>query len=293
MANLVLTQKAGSGYDDVRGDRYHFPKTYLKQAQQGVGDFFVYYEPRRPDGREAYVGWGQAGQITADPLNPDHYYLQIIEQSYQDFPRPVPFREGLESGVFKHDGTANKGAFGRSVRVLPTDEFVRIVRSGFREELLAELEPRLPGLILGQPEPELGSREIVRVLTTRALRDRAFARQVQDAYEGTCALTGVRVENGGGWLEMEAAHIQPVKSRGPDSIQNGLALSRTVHALFDRGFISLGDDFEILVSQTHPVHPKIMGLLGDKARVPRSRALRPHPAFLRFHRENVFKHRAA
>jgi putative restriction endonuclease len=45
------------------------------------------------------------------------------------------------------------------------------------------------------------------------------------------------------------ANIPPVGANGPDTVQNGLALSGTVHWMFDRGLISLSDELDILVSR--------------------------------------------
>ena len=47
MANAVFTTKVNPLYDDLPELRYHFPKTYLGQAEQAIGDLIVYYEPRR------------------------------------------------------------------------------------------------------------------------------------------------------------------------------------------------------------------------------------------------------
>src|SRR3546814_19321790 len=38
-------------------------------------------------------------------------------------------------------------------------------------------------------------------------------------------------------------------SQGPDSVRNGLALSGTIHWMFDRGLISIDDDYSILTAQ--------------------------------------------
>ena len=39
MANAVFTTSESSAYDDQPEVRYHFPHTYLKQAEQAVGDY--------------------------------------------------------------------------------------------------------------------------------------------------------------------------------------------------------------------------------------------------------------
>ena len=48
MTKAIFTTKVSPTYDDIPEVRYHFPRTYLKQAEQAVGDWIIYYEPRRP-----------------------------------------------------------------------------------------------------------------------------------------------------------------------------------------------------------------------------------------------------
>ena len=55
--------------------------------------------------------------------------------------------------------------------------------------------------------------------------------------------------NGGGRAEAQAAHIQPVAENGPDSLRNGVALSSTFHWMFDRGLISIDDDYSLLLKR--------------------------------------------
>ena len=43
----VFQTKVSPAYDDVPEERYHFPTSYLNQVQRTVGDWIVYYEPRR------------------------------------------------------------------------------------------------------------------------------------------------------------------------------------------------------------------------------------------------------
>jgi len=40
-----------------------------------------------------------------------------------------------------------------------------------------------------------------------------------------------------------------VEHRGPDSVRNGIALSGTVHWMFDRGLLSIDDDYAMLVAR--------------------------------------------
>ncbi len=103
-------------------------------------------------------------------------------------------------------------------------------------------------------------------------------------------MTGLNLVNGGGRCEIEAAHIQPVEKDGPDSPRNGVALSRTVHWMFDRGILSIGERGEILIAN-RLVPDQVRRMLNPDGltKFPSAVALIPHPIFLRYHREVIFK----
>jgi putative restriction endonuclease len=112
------------------------------------------------------------------------------------------------------------------------------------------------------------------------------------AYSQRCAISGLRLINGGGRAEVAAAHIRPVEANGPDIVSNGLALSGTVHWMFDRGLIGLADDMQILVSRQVNDPESVRALVNSSGRafLPERPYERPHPAFLQWHREHRFKH---
>jgi putative restriction endonuclease len=299
MTKAVFMTKASPAYDDLPEIRYHFPKTYLGQASEAVGDAIVYYEPRRPSadpasrgGRLSYFAVARVSRIEADPNLSDHYYAYV--EDYLDFDRPVPFREGdryYESGLQRADGKTSKGAFGRAIRTIPDQEFAQILAAGFATGLADYSEPAAKSGVEDVPSFEDGTtaRAMIQTTLMRPFRDEAFRRHVRLAYDNCCAISGLRLINGGGRPEVQAAHIKPVASTGPDSVRNGIALSGTLHWMFDRGLISVDDEFRILRST---------GLPYDASRLIRPQAtllpptdvrLRPHPSFLRFHRERVFK----
>lgn len=129
------------------------------------------------------------------------------------------------------------------------------------------------------------------MLTLRTVRDRIFRTVVLKAYDRRCAFTGFQFINGGGRAEVEAAHIKSVSAKGPDVVQNGLALSGTVHWMFDRGLLTLSEDRSILLSnQINDVDGVRKILLPDgRAKFPESPKDHPDPKFLKWHRENCFK----
>src|SRR5215510_3297900 len=73
LAKGIFTTKVNPTYDDLPEVRYHFPKTYLRQAQATVGDWIIYYEPRRQGanavgrgGRQVYFATARVQRIEAD-----------------------------------------------------------------------------------------------------------------------------------------------------------------------------------------------------------------------------------
>jgi putative restriction endonuclease len=90
---------------------------------------------------------------------------------------------------------------------------------------------------------------------------------------------------------VEAAHIKSVQDKGPDVVQNGLALSGTVHWMFDRGLLTVADNSEILLSNHINDVDGVRKILraDGRAKFPDDPHDIPDPAFLRWHRENCFK----
>jgi putative restriction endonuclease len=299
MAKAVFTAKRVSNYDDLIEERYHFPAKYLRAAERAVGDWILYYAPRRTttddasrDGLQAYFATARVTRVDKDPARPDHYYAYVAD--FFEFDRPVPYRIGAtyrERALRKDDGTANLGKFQWSIRAIPEREYDDIVAAGFA----ALLDPQV-GLVREGDRWDWSSthgeaeRPRVACVGERWFRDRAFTALVRQVYANRCAFTGLQITNGGGRPEVQAAHIRPVASSGPDAVRNGIALSGTVHWMFDRGLMSLEDDGRILLSK-RGVPTELRNVLRPDlvAALPSRTEHRPHPAFLRYHRETVFK----
>lgn len=298
MAKAVFITKSGSGYDDIREERYHFPSIYLSRVEQTVGDLIVYYEPRRNRGALSYVATGRVTAIVPDPKSGDHFYALVTD--YLNFENPVPLRVGtvfFERSLHSEGQTGVSGNARSAVRIITEKEFVAITNAGFAE--LANEFVRDPAqdrrISTGFFEETVAfdvERDAVSRLMSRKFRDAAFSKLVKSAYEDRCAFTGLNMRNGGGRTEVDAAHIKPVGDhhRGPDSVRNGLAVSKTVHWMFDRGLISIDSDFKILKARTLVPEP-ISRLINPSGRLnlPQDEKLFPHAVFLDYHRNKIFK----
>jgi putative restriction endonuclease len=183
------------------------------------------------------------------------------------------------------------------VRPLSAEDFARIVERGLGRD--DDFLPRVDQInqICGFQDPQvpfqhLAARERVDQLTNRAVRDRNFRKNVLRAYGERCAITGLRLINGGGRAEVEAAHIRPVERDGPDIVSNGLALSGTAHWMFDRGLVGLADDLSILVSRQSNDLDAVTAMINSSGKLlaPVRPANQPRTEFVTWHRENCFKH---
>lgn len=301
MTKAIFTSKVEPSYDDLPEQRYHFPRTYLRQVEATVGDWIIYYEPRRSSyhlssrgGRQAYFATARVERISPDSDRAEHFYAYVTD--YLEFDRPVPFKDGefyYESGLRRSDGGTSKGAFGRAVRNITGAEYDLIVKAGFVQTLLeAASETSQKGApVKGLEEEAMPfERPIIEMVSRRPFREAAFAMSVKAAYGNTCAMTGLQIINGGGKAEVQAAHIRPVAAGGSDSVRNGLALSGTIHWMFDRGLVSVDDDFSILIA-TGRLPDAVVRLLRQdrKIAIPSRHEDWPHPAHLHYHREAVFK----
>lgn len=294
----VFIHRSDSIYDDSPAERYQFPSQYLGRVQQCVGDWIIYYEPRKVFATRGYFAVAKVQQVIQDPGAPGMYLALIEPGSYLDFAMPVPFQDGdgiVERGLLNDEGRIS-GRAQSAVRPMSKADFERILALGLDDEepLLPRVDEHVePGGFFEDQAPFIAEQDRSRVnyLASRLVRDRIFRRIVLRAYDARCAVTGLKLINGGGRAEVAAAHIRPVEANGPDIVSNGIALSGTAHWMFDRGLISLNDDLEILISrQTNDVD-SIRSIINKSGRaLTPSRAIeRPHPHFLAWHREHCFK----
>jgi putative restriction endonuclease len=294
----VFIHRSDSIYDDSPAEQYQFPSQYLRRVEACVGDWIIYYEPRKVAETRGYFAIAKVLQVIPDPVASGMYLALIEPGSYLDFANPVPFHGAMgpiEQGVINERGRIS-GRAQSAVRPISSEDFSRIVELGLEERapLLPRFDNEMPlsGFDERQTPFEFDQqRNRISVTVSRILRDRVFRRVVLRAYDERCAITGLKLINGRGRAEVAAAHIRPVEASGPDIVSNGIALSGTAHWMFDRGLISLSDNLEILISRQTNDPQGIRSITNKSGRAlpPRRISDRPHPHFLKWHREHCFK----
>ncbi len=299
MAKGVFIHRSDSVYEDIPSEQYQFPQNYLSRAQQCVGDWIIYLEPSKVKRSKGYFALAKVQEIVPDPTIPKMFIAIIEKSSYLEFGSPVPFRStyGVPERSVLNKGGSVSGRAQAAVRTIPVADFDRIINLGLRTSasLLPRLDDNLPvdGLSeFDSPPYFYNERERSEYLGSRIVRDRNFRQIVLAAYDERCAITSLKLINGGGRAEVEAAHIQPVENNGPDILTNGIALSGTAHWMFDRGLISIADNLEVLISRQVNDLSAIHAIINKNGFInrPERESDKPHPRFLAWHRENQFKY---
>lgn len=166
------------------------------------------------------------------------------------------------------------------IRELPIDEEYR----GQIERELRHLEVES---LSGEPSltEENEQEPITQLIAPRSV---AFRASVRALYQDTCAACGLSVYSPQGKPEVEAAHIYPKANNGSDDLRNGICLCRFHHWAFDVGWFSIRDNLTMVVRSNVPEskeYARIRKLSGRSLRMPLDQRFRPHPTFLRGHRQ--------
>lgn len=241
--------KQQSGYADTPSS-YEFPPRYLKWFEplsRGEPMLAILYEPRDGgQGRQAFVGWAS---ISSPPrLSPRKGTggQPLWEVAYSDyvheFASPVrrdiagePIEAWLRAVPQEHRDIRTSGM---SVRPLSDHDLSTILRLGFSDA--DDMAFVYPEQVIERPALPVAER--ARHLVSTLERASWFREGVVRAYEFQCAVsrfTAGAVPRGRVSALVDAAHIRPVSDRGPDMLSNGIALTPTVHRLFDGGLFTV------------------------------------------------------
>ncbi|WP_316168235.1 MULTISPECIES: HNH endonuclease [unclassified Bradyrhizobium] len=282
----VLDTKPSSIYDDDITAHYHFPRRYFSIVEQTVGDWVILRRPRADGGNLAYFAAARVAVVEADPDQPGMSYARFVD--FLPFDQTVPWtiegrywEEALRAIPQSQVGVYLRG---RSVRSLSDRDFSDVTSAGFRRTFAQVSGIAVPGAM---DLPDQRAKKVVQALISRTVRDANFRTNVCEAYDCQCAITGMRILDRSGNTEAHAAHILAVAESGPDVVQNGIALSGTMHWLFDHYLISLTDDHRLIIA-VNSVPPELQSLMvkaGDRVLLPKKLNEHPHPKYLKRHRE--------
>lgn len=159
---------------------------------------------------------------------------------------------------------------------LTTEPGISIIKqlkySGNKYQMVEENRPRY-----GEP-----------ILTLPRLGQGAFRILVTDAYERRCAITNERT-----LPALNAAHIIPYSEYNDNSVSNGILLRRDLHALFDKGYITITPAMAVEVSRKIKEEfengKDYYRLHGSNIRLPMNPKNKPNNRYLEWHNINVYR----
>ena len=129
-----------------------------------------------------------------------------------------------------------------------------------------------------------------------AVRNDNFRAAVIGSYENRCGISGIGLvhepDQKSPQYEVQAAHIIPVSAGGRDTIDNGLALNRSIHWAFDLGMLWITDEDNLRVRVSNEVQNDrrnewLRSFDGQRLRIPSDRRLQPNIDAINWHAQNV------
>ena len=111
----IFIHRSDSIYDDSPAEQYQFPSQYLRRVEACVGDWIIYYEPRKIAETRGYFAIAKVREVISDPGAPGMYLALIEPGSYLDFANPVPFNGAtgpIEQGVLNDQGRISARSIG-------------------------------------------------------------------------------------------------------------------------------------------------------------------------------------
>ncbi|WP_197019055.1 phosphorothioated DNA-binding restriction endonuclease [Thioalkalivibrio sp. HK1] len=166
----------------------------------------------------------------------------------------------------------------------------RLLDKEFPETLHADILARVG---LDEALDEMDHREAI---VKRRPRDPRFREEVLVAYGYRCAVCDYNIRLGNTSLGVEAAHIRWHAYRGPDRIDNGLALCTIHHRALDNGAIGIDEGMRVMVSDhvngdRDSCERYFHRFRGKEIHLPYNADDRPDPDHLEWHLDRVFRSR--
>ena len=125
-------------------------------------------------------------------------------------------------------------------------------------------------------------------------RDTLFRREIVRLYDDTCCITGVRVSAPYAFSMVDACHIVPFYKTFNNHPTNGIALCPNLHRAFDKGAISIDDNYMVVVSPTFVENESspysLKALNGTQIQLPKDERYVPDTEAFAWHRKHTFKH---
>ena len=123
------------------------------------------------------------------------------------------------------------------------------------------------------------------------VRNGIFKREIPKLYNYTCAISGLRIEATINAQLVDACHIKPFSISQDDTVGNGVSLTPTLHRAFDRGLITIDEEYLVRISKSIVENDSVYSLKqfeGKEILLPLEKRFYPLQENLGWHRNECF-----
>lgn len=123
------------------------------------------------------------------------------------------------------------------------------------------------------------------------IRGGLFKKTIPKIYNHSCCISGMRIKSSQNAQMIDACHIIPFSISKDDTIPNGISLSPNLHRAFDRGLITINQDYIVRISPTVTENETVFSLSqfnGNQIILPKKASWYPSPESLQWHNKEVF-----
>ena len=267
---------------------YHNSKYFPETSTGAPRNEFRLYLNNALDQQKAFFHVDEIAvieKVRTSSSNPEDigyvYSINLFSPSDQHY---AVLNQIIEESPMRGNNAIVEADFDFIPRPVVTDE----TGVSISEDILDVVKEEQKGLlaIIEEEAPTAEPEDVEDVRGANLFTSVSFRDFVLYAYGYKCAITGkaIRYKN---LNNLEAAHIQPRAQAGTYLPCNGLALCRDMHWAFDKGFITITDDYTVQVHDE--VKTTILSEIdGKKISVPDDPYFQPEKKFLRHHRDNIF-----
>ena len=125
----------------------------------------------------------------------------------------------------------------------------------------------------------------------RFIRGSIFKKEVPRIYRNQCCISGMRIESTTNAQMIDACHIVPFSISNDDTVSNGISLSPNLHRAYDRGLITINEDYIVRISpvvKENETPFSISQFSGRRIILPENVKEYPSPENLMWHKKEVF-----
>ena len=271
---------------DVDFVQYNWSRKRYNKVREG--DYFIYRRPTTVSENKKFYffGVGRVGKITG----PDDDVTCTIEDPVRF--KNIVYQDDISDYVWEWK-TKKRDDFQQffnnyGMNKIPFEDLEYFFKKGmgninvesFEQENIELVNSHIK--LLKVDENNIGKKYLT---TSRGSIGKIFSDNVRTIYNNRCCVTGISTRS-----MLESSHISPwsddKENRGNE--KNGLLLSLIFHKCFDKGLISIDDNYKLIVSKNikdDNLKDYLNQFKNQKISLPVRKEYRPDKELLKKHRE--------